>query len=342
MVSDGRLSALPKAELHVHLDGSLRPTTLLELARERDVDLPADTPGALESYMTVDEGRSLVEYLERFEVTLSVMQDAEALERIAYELAEDHAAENVRYLEVRFCPLLSTERGLSTEAVVEATVRGLRRCEAEHDIRASLIVCTLRTFDPARSLELAEVALAYRDRGVCGFDIAGAEEGHPVQDHVEAFDRVAAEGLPVTIHAGEAYGPASIRQALDVGHAARIGHGTRLHEDRPLLDEVRRRGIPLEICLTSNVQTGAVDALETHPAHRYHLAGVPVTLCTDNRLMSGVSLTDEYRKAHEVLGFSWAELVDVARTGFVHAFAPEGVRAELLRRFDEDVGRQVG
>lgn len=289
--------------------------------------------------MVVDDGRSLVEYLERFDVTLSVMQDAQALERIAYELALDHAEENVRWLEARFCPLLSTEGGLSTEEVVEACVRGLRRAEVEADIRTALIVCTLRTLDPHRSLELAEVALAYRDDGVCGFDIAGAEEGYPVRDHQEAFDLVARFGLPITIHAGEAFGPESIRQALEIGHASRIGHGTRLHEDRALLDEVRRRGVPLEVCLTSNVQTGVVDALETHPARRYHLAGVPVALSTDNRLMSGVTLTDEYRNARDALGFRWSELVDVARRGFVHAFASDDVRRDLLRRFDQEVER---
>lgn len=302
--------------------------------------LPTDDAGELASYMVVDDGRSLVEYLERFEITLSVMQDGEAVERIAYELALDHAAENVRWLEVRFCPLLSTEGDLCTEEVVEACLRGLRRAEAEEDIGTALIVCTLRTFEPRRSLELAELALAYRDDGVCGFDIAGAEEGHPVRDHREAFDRVAEAGLPVTVHAGEAFGTESIRQALELGHAARIGHGTRLHEDPALLDEVRRRGIPLEVCLTSNVQTGVVDALEAHPARRYHLAGVPVTLSTDNRLMSGVTLTDEYRHARDALGFGWSELVTVARAGFVHAFAPEDVRRDLIRRFDEDVSRR--
>lgn len=332
-----RLLRLPKAELHVHLDGSVRPDTMLELARARGVGLPAATPNELASYMVVSEADTLEAYLARFGVTLSVMQDVEAIERIAYELAVDHVEENVRYLEARFCPVLSTERGLTAERAVDAALAGLRRAEVDHDIRTGLIVCTIRTFEPARSLELAELAVAYLDRGVVGFDLAGAESGYPVRDHAAAFDRAAAGGVPITIHAGEAFGPDSIRQAIELGHARRIGHGTRLHEDRALLELVRRARIPLEVCLTSNVQTGVVDSVSFHPARRYHLAGVQISLATDNRLMSGVTLTKEYVKAHEALDFTWPELVAVARAGLEHAFAPRDLHHELLRSFDEEV-----
>lgn len=334
---DERLVRLPKAELHVHLDGSVRPDTLLDLARARGVALPADTPDALATRMAVSGTTHLEEYLERFAVTLSVLQDADAVERVAYELALDGAAENVRWMEIRFCPLLNTQRGLSADEVVEAAIEGCRRAEGEADVRTGIIVCALRTLDPGRSVELAELAVTYLDRGVCGFDIAGAEDGHPVRDHAEAFDLAASEGVPITVHAGEAYGPDSIREALDMGHAQRIGHGTRLGEDQDLLEEVRRRRIPLEVCLTSNVQTGVVPSLEAHPARRYLMAGIPVTLSTDNRLISGVSLTDEYRNAQEALGFTWPEVVAVARAGFEHAFAPGEVRSELLSRFDGEV-----
>lgn len=310
---------------------------MLELARARDIDMPAATPDALAAHMLVSEGHTLEAYLERFDVTLSVMQDAEAIQRIAYELAADHASENVRWLEARFCPLLNTERGLAPDRVVEAALEGLRRAESDFDIGTGLIVCALRTFEPARSLELAELAIAYLDRGVVGFDLAGAEADHPVRDHAAAFERAAAGGVPITIHAGEAYGPDSIRQALELGHARRIGHGTRLQEDPWLLEVVRRRNIPLEVCLTSNVQTGVVDSLAAHPARHYHLAGVPMCLSTDNRLMSGVTLSDEYRNAQRALGFTWSELVTVARAGFEHAFAPPAIREELLRGFDEAV-----
>lgn len=330
-----RLHRLPKAELHVHLDGSLRPGTLIDLARERGVALPTDEVGALADYMVVSDATSLEEYLERFAVTLSVLQDGPALERTAYELALDNAAENVRYVEVRFCPLLNTDGGLTPDEVLEAAIAGLRRAETEVDITARVIVCALRSLAPTTSAEMAELAAAYLHRGVCGFDIAGAESGFPVSDHAEAFGLAADRGVPITIHAGEGYGPESIRQALEIGHATRIGHGTRLHEDKGLTDEVRRRRIPLEICLTSNVQTGVVTSISAHPARRYYLAGLPITLCTDNRLMSGVTVTDEFQNAEQALRMSWPELRDVARMGFEHAFAESDVKEALLRQFDE-------
>ncbi len=332
-VSD-RLFRLPKAELHVHLDGSLRPATLLELARDRGVGLPADDVDALADFMVVSDATSLEDYLERFAVTLSVLQDAEALERTAYELAIDHAEENVRYLEVRFCPLLNTEAGLSPDEVLEAALAGLRRAEKETELVARVIVCALRSLPPSASTSMAELASAFLGRGVCGFDIAGAESGFPVSDHAEAFRLATARDVPITIHAGEGYGAASIRQALDVGNARRIGHGTRLREDDGLLTEVRRRGIPLEVCLTSNVQTGVVASVATHPAGDYLRAGVPVTLSTDNRLMSGVTLTDEFRNAERELEFDWPQLRAVARTGFEHAFVDPATRAGLLQTFD--------
>lgn len=336
------LHRLPKAELHIHLDGSLRSATMIDLASERGVEMPANTAQELARRMVVSDAASLEEYLRRFETTLSVMQDAEAVERISHELAVDHAAENVRYLEVRFCPLLNTVGGLGPDEVLDAALLGLERAEATvaasgRRLTSRVIICALRSHTPRDSVEMAELSIAYRDRGVCGFDLAGGEKGHPAGAHREAFDRVHAEGVPITIHAGEGFGPASIRQALDIGHARRIGHGTRLFEDRDLVDEVRERGIPLEVCLTSNVQTRVVPALREHPAHRYLLAGVPIIFGTDNRLMSGVSLTQEYEHARDALDFSWQELVSVARAGFEHAFVEEPLRAALLSGFDAEI-----
>jgi adenosine deaminase len=332
-----RLLGLPKAELHVHLDGSLRPATLLELARARGVELPADEPEALARAMLVSDAESLEEYLEPFRLTLGVMQDAEAIERVAFELSEDHAAENVRYVEVRFCPDLCTRRGLTSDEVLDAALAGLAGAERATGIRTSVIVCGLRSLPPASSLEMAELAVAYAGRGVCAFDLAGAEHGFPVADHVEALRVAHAAGLPVTIHAGEGFGPRSIRQALELGRAARIGHGTRLGEDAALLGEVRDAGIVLEICLTSNVQTRVAASYETHPLRSFFDQGLRVALCTDNRLMSGVTLTREYEHARDALGFTWEELVQVARTGFASAFAQEGLREEMLRGFAEAV-----
>lgn len=333
------LATLPKAELHVHLDGSLRPATMLELARERGVALPASDPAALAKAMVVRRAASLEEYLRAFAVTLSLLQDGAALERVAYELAEDHADEEIRYLEVRFCPALCTREGLGPDAVLEGVLAGLARAETAFGIRTAVIVSALRSLPASDSLEMAELAVAYADRGVCALDLAGAEAGHPVHDHLAALDAAGRAGLPVTVHAGEAYGPASIREAIELGGARRIGHGTRLFEDPELLRTVREEAIPLEVCLTSNVQTGVVESYALHPARRYVDEGVPICLCTDNRLMSGVTLVQEYEHARDELRFSSFELTRVARAGFEHAFAPREVKAELLESFDARVAR---
>ena len=333
-----RLLALPKAELHVHLDGSLRPATLLELGPARDVALPAYGAEELARAMLATDTLSLEDYLEPFRLTLAVMQDAGSIERIAFELAEDHASEGVDYVEVRFCPGLCTREGLTAADAVDAALAGLGRAEAATGVRTAVIVCGLRSLPAAESAEIAELAVAYAGRGVCAFDLAGAEAGYPVADHVEALRIAQAAGLPITIHAGEGFGPRSIRQALELGKAARIGHGTRLGEDSVLLREVREAGVVLEICLTSNVQTRVASSYETHPLRAFFDAGLRVALCTDNRLMSGVTLTREYEHARDKLGFAWDELVTIARTGFEAAFVGEEVREEMLAAFERELG----
>ena len=333
-----RLLALPKSELHVHLDGSLRPATLIELARERGRPLPAWEPHELISHMVASHTRSLEEYLAHFDTILSVLQDASAIERAAYELAEDNARENVRYLEVRFCPALNTQDGLSPAEALEATLRGLRRAEAVFPIDTALIVCGLRNLGPDTSSMLAELAVSYRAEGVVAFDLAGSEQGYPAKEHQEAFQTAASAGLGITVHAGEAYGPASIRQALRDCRAQRIGHGTRLREDPDLMGHVHDLRIPLEVCITSNVQTGAVTSPSEHPVRSYFDRDLVVTLNTDNRLVSGTTLTDEYWKAHRHLGFTWPELKRVARMGFQSAFLPDDEKVALLERVDLEMG----
>lgn len=338
MLSRERLQALPKAELHVHLDGSIRPATLIELARDRGVGLPAEEPDTLAFHMLCDDAHNLEEYLARFVLTLSVMQDAEALERIAYELAEDHAADGVRYAEVRFCPALNTQGGLTPEQVMDAVLAGHKRAERDFGVKCRVIVCALRTLDPEVSVHMAELAIAYRDRGVVAFDLAGAEAGNPVREHLDAFRMVHAAGLPVTVHAGEGFGSPSIWEAVHLARADRIGHGTRLFEDAELEALVREKQLALEVCITSNVQTGVSPSYGQHPVRRYFREGIPVVLCTDNRLMSGVTLTDEYAFAHEHLNFTWDDLLAIARSGFVHAFLPEEEKTALLTWFDRGLG----
>ena len=340
-VTRDRLLALPKAELHVHLDGSLRPATLVELAREVGRALPSDDPDELAQAMKAGDTRSLVDYLEKFEVTLSVMQRADALERIAFELAEDNAHENVRYLEVRYSPMLHTREELPLTEAVEAPLRGLVRAEEKYDIRTAVIICGLRNMDPSMSRDLADLTVAFKDRSVVAFDLAGAEYNYPAKKHKDAFFTVINKNMAATIHAGEAYGPESIHQALHYCRANRIGHGTRLFEDRDLMQFVNDFRIPLEICLTSNVQTRAVPSYAEHPVRTYFDEGLVVTLNTDNRLMSATTVTDEYLHAHEELGFTWGELTHIARMGFESGFMHTDEKAAMLERVDRDTAELV-
>ena len=333
---EDRIRRLPKAELHVHLDGSLRPETLIELGREYDRPVPSDDPVELAQRMRADDASNLPEYLRRFETTLSVLQQADALERTAWELALDQWADGVRYVEVRYSPILHTREGLPLTETVEAPLRGLRRAERETGIRTGLIICGIRNMDPGTSRDLADLTVAYKGRGVVAFDLAGAEYNYPAKKHRDAFFTVINRNMPTTIHAGEAYGPESIHQALHYCRANRIGHGTRLHEDPDLEAYVRNLRVPMEICLTSNVQTGTVADYANHPVRRYFDLDIVVTLCTDNVLISGTTLTREYLLAREHLGFTWDELVRVARMGFESAFLPWDEKKEMLETFDRE------
>lgn len=326
------LEKLPKAELHCHLDGSLRPATMLELARDAGVTMPRDDAEALADYMLVSDARNLEDYLTRFDTTLAVMQTAESLERVAYELAEDAAAEGVRYLEVRYAPILNVRGGLSLGEAVEAPLRGLARAERDHDIVARVLVCSLRHLDPATSLDLARLAVDFRDQGVVGFDLAGGEAGHPAATHADAFAHARAHGLACTCHAGEGDGAGSVWQAVHQCGATRIGHATRLFEDPVLTEELNQSRVTLEICLTSNVQTHAARSYATHPLRQYFDQGLNVVLNTDNRLMSGVNLVDEYQHAAQHLDFGFEELARMALNGFESAFLPPAERERLVAR----------
>ena len=331
------LRRLPKAELHCHLDGSLRPGTMIDLGVEFDKPMPAADAESLREYMTVDDARNLEDYLERFAITLSVMQTEPALERIAYELAEDAAKDGVRYIEVRYAPVLNVREGLSLEQAVEAPLRGLARAYADHGVIGRVIICAIRNMAPSVSQELAELAVAYRSSGVVGFDLAGGELGNPAKAHKSAFDFARMHDLACTCHAGEGDGAESVREAVHVCGAHRLGHATRLIEDASLTDYCNDRRIALEICLTSNVQTRAVASYESHPFREYYDRGLNVILNTDNRLMSGVTLTDEYVHAAESLDFSFDELSRVALNGFESCFLPHEERMRLVADAQRDI-----
>ena len=337
-VTEALVHALPKTDLHCHLDGSLRLTTILELAEHQGVRLPADTPEGLSA--AIHQGqvcRSLEDYLTAFDVTLAVLQTEEALARVANELALDCAAENVRYLEVRYSPVLHTRDGLKPTAIVDAVLDGLRRAKRETGIRSRVIICGIRHMDPATSVRLAELAVAYKGKGVVGFDLAGAEEGNPPKDHREALQLILDNNVNLTIHAGEAFGPESIAQAVHLCGAHRIGHGVRLRESGDLLNYVNDHRIPLEMCISSNVQTGSVTGLASHPLKFYFDFGLRVTVNTDNRLITDTTCTRELLLAHRELGFTLDDLCTLTVQGFKSAFLPFREKAELLAQVNQEI-----
>jgi adenosine deaminase len=287
--------------------------------------------------MRVADAHNLEEYLARFTTTVAVLQQADALERVAYELVEDAARDGVRYIEVRNAPILNTRGGLSLIEAVEATLRGLKRGEQVHGVVARMIAIALRHMPPSTSMEIAELAAAFRGNGVVAFDLAGAEAGYPAAEHAAAFLYARERDVPCTCHAGEGDGPLSVRQAVHRCGAHRIGHATRLIEDASLTEYVNDRRIPLEICLTSNVQTRVAPSYAEHPLRRYLDLGMSVVLNTDNRLMSDTTLTDEFEHAATDVGLTQAELCQVALTGFESAFLPWPERQALVARMRAEI-----
>lgn len=329
----------PKAELHCHLDGSLRLDTLLEEAtRQGKISiLPADSLTGLEANLKkIDESETLEAYLSWFRYTIPLMQSRQTLARLAYELAEDNAREQVKYLEVRFAPILHTKEGLSLEEVVEAVLDGLANAEKDFDIRTSLIICGLRDRFESASLRQAELAVQYRNKGVTAFDLAGGEAGNPSKAHLHAFYYARNHLLNLTIHAGESWGPESIHEALFFCGAHRIGHGTSLFQDPDLMQYMINHQVPLEICPTSNIQTKVVSDYPSHPLKIYIDAGIPVTINTDNRLFSRTTVTDELWRIYTQCQISPEQLREIALNGFRYAFMPWNERQDMLRHILDD------
>ncbi len=337
-VTEELLRALPKTDLHCHLDGSLRLETILDLADKNGVRLPANTPeGLAQAIHMGKQCASLEDYLKAFDITLAVLQTEDALCRAAYELAVDAAKENVRYLEVRYSPVLHTEKGLKPTAIVDAVLDGLRRAKRETGIKSNVIVCGIRHIDPATSLRLAELSVAYKNKGVVGFDLAGAEEGYPSKAHQAAFQLILNNNVNVTIHAGEAFGPESIAQAVHYCGAHRIGHGVRLRENGDLLNYINDHRIALEMCPSSNVQTGSVTSFASHPLKFYFDFGLRVSVNTDNRLITDTTCTKELWVIHKEMGFTLEDLTTVIVQGFKSAFLPFREKADLLKKVNQEI-----
>ena len=334
MLSEEIIRKAPKVELHEHLDGSLRPETIIELGRAQGIPLPADNPEDLAAWFAKGtEEKSLSLYLKAFSVTTALMQDKDSLRRIAREEIEDLASDGVVYAEIRFAPVLHTKQGLTMSEVVEAVLEGIQEGKRETGIEAGVILSAMRDQDPEISLRTAELAVAFAERGVVGFDLAGDESGHPAKKHIKAFEFIRAQNFNITIHAGEAFGLESIWQAIQICGAQRIGHGTRLTDDMKIEDGkivkmgslahfVLDKRIPLEMCLTSNIGTGAVKSYEDHPFPIFYGSSFRVFLSTDNRLMSGTSLTKEFMIAsrHYNLGIHDMEKItlNAMKSAFIH------------------------
>ncbi len=318
---------LPKAELHQHLDGSVRPATAVELA------------DAIGTRLTLEEatGRMVgpqrcadqAELLTFFDLPIALLQTAEALERAATELVEDLAADGIRYAEIRWAPRLHLERGLSVDDVIEAVSSGVTRAAATTDAPAiGLIVTAMRSHPPAANAELARVA-GRAGAPVVGFDLAGPEAAWPAPPHAIAFVAAREAGLALTAHAGEVAGPERVREVLDFG-VRRVAHGVTAIEDPTLLDVLRAREITLDLCPTSNVQAGVVSSLDEHPLAALHRAGVSVTVSTDDLTVTGTSLSEELARCADSLSLTGEELTAIALNGFARSFAPSAVMAPLI------------
>jgi len=346
MLTVDAIRQAPKVLLHDHLDGGLRPATVVDLAAEYGYDrLPTRDPGELAIWFRRGADRKSLElYLETFEHTVGVLQDRDAIVRVAAECAEDLAADGVVYAEVRYAPELSTERGLTLDEVIEANLEGfrlgsLRAANAGHPIVMRVLVTAMR--QAAHSLEVAQAAVRWRDAGVVGFDIAGPEAGYRPTHHLEAFDFVRHENFHITIHAGESFGLPSIWEALQFCGAERLGHGVRIVDDITVLADgevalgrlaafVRDRRVPLEMCPTSNVHTGAAASIAEHPFDLLRRLRFRVTVNTDNRLMSNVSLSGEFKALDEAFGLGLGEVEWLTLNAMKSAFAPFDERLRLI------------
>jgi adenosine deaminase len=347
-----RIREAPKVLLHDHLDGGLRPATILELARETGYGgLPTDDPDEIATWMSRGADRKdLLLYLETFAHTIGVMQTPGALARVARECAEDLAADGIVYAEVRYAPEQHLERGLSLDEVVEAVQEGFREGSGT-GIRIGTLLTAMRT--AARSLEIADLAVRWRDRGVVGFDIAGAEAGYPPTRHLDAFEHVRRANFHLTIHAGEAFGVPSIWEALQLCGAERLGHGVRIVDDIEVDPDgqahlgrvahlVRDRRVPLELCPTSNVHSGAAKSIEEHPIGLLMDLKFRVTVNTDNRLMSSTSLSQEFAQLVKAFGIGWERIARLTINAMKSAFVPFDERVGLLDRVIRPAYAELG
>ncbi|WP_246320779.1 adenosine deaminase [Paenibacillus germinis] len=338
MRANDLLARLPKVDLHLHLDGSVKPETILDLARRQGIELPVYDKDGLIPHMRVgEECGSLIEYLSKFDFTTRFLQSAEALERVAYEVVEQSAEHNCRYVEVRFAPQLHKNNGLTVEETIRHVVEGMKRGQRDFGVRVGVIAICMRNHSCESNLEVIEAAAKYVGKGLVAVDLAGDEASYPPECFREVFAESGRLGIPVTIHAGEAAGAMNVYEAVTNLGAVRIGHGVRLKESRSILEMVKDRRIPLEMCPISNIQTKAVSGWEAYPIREYLEQGLVVTINTDNPSVSGTNITNEYRVLADRFGFTTPELVKLIMNGVDAAFMEDHDKLSLRREMEEEM-----
>ena len=347
-VSTTDLRAIPKVLLHEHLDGGLRVATLLALLQDRGIATPADDVPTLQAWFrSRAHAGSLVEYLRGFDLTVAAMATPDAMERVAFEAAEDAFLDGCVLAEFRIAPALFEPHGVGSDVATEALVAGLARATASTGMPAGLIVCAMRHHEAVDVARDGDLAIAFRGRGVVGFDLAGPEAGYPATRHARTLRRLVEAGVPLTLHAGEADAAERVVEAIELG-ARRIGHGVRLADAigdpsrAGLLDLVREQGTHLEICATSNVHTGAAMSVATHPIRALWRAGISLSYHTDNRLMSCIDMTSEAATLIGDAGFARIDLLRMAAAAARHAFLPASDIALALARIDAASDHKIG
>ncbi|MBT5021542.1 adenosine deaminase [Candidatus Woesearchaeota archaeon] len=332
------IKKIPKTDLHVHLGGSIRLTTLIDEAKRQGIDLPSTEPDELRQYVVQTDAESLEQYLEAFKITESVMKDAEALKRVAYELVEDVAAENGKLIEVRYAPTNYRTDKLKLYKIIESVLEGLQKGEKDFGVHTGLIICGIKT-DVEATTEAARATLNYIDQGVVGFDMAGKEYGMRPKNFLKVLQPIFDYMLPLTIHAGEAYGAKSIKEAINYLNARRIGHGTNIFEDPRLVKYAVRTRLPLEICVSSNLHTKAIPSIDTHPIRQMMRRGIRCSLNTDNRLVSHTNITKEMLLLVSELGFRKGDLKKLVKDGVKSAFIDDIDRKHILDCMDSEFDR---
>ncbi|MFL0252671.1 adenosine deaminase [Clostridium neuense] len=333
-----KIKNIPKTELHCHIDGSLRPSTIIELLRKNNLPLPVSNSSNIEDNFKISGNcGSLKEYLNKFDFPIKVMQKKEDLYRVTFELLEDAKKDGIRYIELRFAPYFHTAEGLKVEEVVEAVLSAMKDAESKLNIYSGLILCAMRHEPVSKSIAVINLARKYTDSGVVAVDLAGNESDFPPELHKAAFDLAYEADINITIHAGETGICKNIMKSINILHASRIGHGIFAYKDKSTLHYLIKNHVPLEMCPKSNLDTKAVGSYKEHPIKTYFEDGLRVTLNTDNRTVSNLNLVDEYMNLVNILGFTEAQILQVMRNGFLSAFCSEDLKNKLLNEFEKSI-----